>query len=138
MNYLKEFARYRFLLSELVKKGIRLKYRRSYLGIIWSLIEPLLNTIVLVIVFGSLGRIKARDFPLYIVAGRVVYSFFKNATTAASLVVLPDGNAVKPSTVLFNVFTVLFNLLNIYISNGYKLITNYLKIYILGGILLWN
>ena len=44
------FWRYRNLLFELVKKGIKLKYRRSYLGIIWSLLEPVMTTIVLTIV----------------------------------------------------------------------------------------
>ena len=129
MNYLKEFARYRFLLSELVKKGIRLKYRRSYLGIIWSLIEPLLNTIVLVIVFGSLGRIKARDFPLYIVAGRLVYTFFKNGTTAASKSVRANAAMIKKvyvpkylyplSSVLYNFVIFLISLIVMFIIQIY-------------------
>lgn len=41
-KYLKNFLRYKYLLTELVKKNIKLKYRRSYLGILWTLIEPLL------------------------------------------------------------------------------------------------
>ena len=53
-EYVNTFMRYRFLLGELVKKGIKLKYRRSYLGIIWSLLEPLLTMMVLTIVFGTL------------------------------------------------------------------------------------
>ena len=51
-KYVDNFMQYRFLLSELVKKGIKLKYRRSYLGMIWSMLEPLLTMIVLTIVFG--------------------------------------------------------------------------------------
>lgn len=55
---LKNFNRYRYLLGELAKKNIKLKYRRSYLGILWTLIEPLLTMIVLSVVFGNLlGRI---------------------------------------------------------------------------------
>ena len=50
-KYVKNFARYRYLLIELVKKGIKLKYRRSYLGLIWTMLEPLLTMIVLTIVF---------------------------------------------------------------------------------------
>lgn len=42
-KYVDNFLQYRFLLWELVKKGIKLKYRRSYLGIIWSMLEPLLR-----------------------------------------------------------------------------------------------
>ena len=61
-EYVNTFIRYRFLLGELVKKGIKLKYRRSYLGIIWSLLEPLLTMIVLTIVFGTLFGNKDRTF----------------------------------------------------------------------------
>ena len=77
IKYIKGFWNYRFLLTELVKKGVRLKYRRSYLGIIWSLIEPVLTTIVLVIVFGTLFGNKKPNFPLYIITGRLIYSFFQ-------------------------------------------------------------
>ena len=52
-TYIENFKKYRFLLVELVKKGIKLKYRRSYLGILWTLLEPLLTMIVLTIVFGE-------------------------------------------------------------------------------------
>lgn len=119
MKYLKEFVRYRFLLNELIKKGIRLKYRRSYLGIIWSLIEPLLNTIVLVIVFGSLGRIKTQDFPLYIVAGRLVYSFFKTGTTSASKSIRSNAAMIKKVYVpkyLYPLSSVLYNFVIFLIS----------------------
>ena len=44
MGHLKTFWKRRELLWELVKRGIKLKYRKSYLGIIWSLLEPILST----------------------------------------------------------------------------------------------
>ena len=52
-RYMKNFFRYKNLLFELVKKNIKLKYRRSYLGILWTLIEPLLTMMVLTLVFGT-------------------------------------------------------------------------------------
>ena len=61
-KYVDNFMQYRFLLSELVKKGIKLKYRRSYLGMIWSMLEPLLTMIVLTIVFGTLYGNTDRTF----------------------------------------------------------------------------
>ena len=68
--------KYIFLLNELVKKGIKLKYRRSYLGILWSMIEPILSTIVLVIVFGTLFGTATRPlftrfFPFFILYGTI-------------------------------------------------------------------
>lgn len=52
-SYIENFKKYRFLLWELVKKGVKLKYRRSYLGILWTLLEPLMTMIVLSVVFGT-------------------------------------------------------------------------------------
>lgn len=94
MKYVKSFMKYKFLLSELVKKGIRLKYRRSYLGILWSLIEPLLTTCVLVMVFGTLfGRQK--DFPLYIISGRLIYSYFSSGTKVAAKSIRSNAAMIK-------------------------------------------
>ena len=50
-SYIENFKKYRFLLWELVKKGVKLKYRRSYLGILWTLLEPLMTMIVLSVVW---------------------------------------------------------------------------------------
>ena len=80
---IKNFNRYRYLLGELAKKNIKLKYRRSYLGILWTLIEPLLTMIVLSVIFGELLQRNGRDaafegvpFPVYVLTGRLLYSFF--------------------------------------------------------------
>lgn len=79
------FNKYRFLLSELVKKDIKLKYRSSSLGLLWTLVEPLLTMMVLVIVFEDLmnrgGSIKS--FSVYVLTGRLMYSYFTNGTKLA-------------------------------------------------------
>ncbi len=94
MNYIKAFFGYKFLLGELVKKGIRLKYRRSYFGILWSLIEPLMTTCVLVIVFGTLFERKP-GFPLYVITGRLIYSFFSTGTKAAAKSIRGNASMIK-------------------------------------------
>ena len=64
--YIENFKKYRFLLWELVKKGVKLKYRRSYLGILWTLLEPLMTMIVLSVVFGTLFGNKATFPSIYL------------------------------------------------------------------------
>ena len=54
MTVLSNFQKYRNLLAELVKKDIKLKYRNSYLGVIWTMLEPLLTMVVLTLVFSKL------------------------------------------------------------------------------------
>ena len=90
-RHLNNFLRYKYLLFELVKKNIKLKYRRSYLGILWTLVEPLLTMIVLTLVFGTLFGKDDRTYPVYILCGRLLYSFFSSASKAGLKAV--SGNA---------------------------------------------
>jgi ABC-2 type transport system permease protein len=94
-KYVNNFAKYRFLLGELVKKGITLKYRRSYLGILWTLVEPLLTMVVLTLVFGTLFGNKDRTFPVYILSGRLMYSFFSNSTKVAMKSIRTHSSMIK-------------------------------------------
>ena len=104
--------RYRCLLGELVKKGIKLKYRRSYLGIIWSLIEPLLEMVVLAIVFGTLFGNDDKTFPVYILTGRLLYSFYSQGTKASLSSIRRNASMIKKVYVpkyLYPLSSVLFN-----------------------------
>ena len=76
----KNFKKYRYLLFELTKKNIKLKYRRSYLGIFWTLLEPILTTIVLTLVFTKFRGNSDVSFPVYILTGRLLYAFFAGST----------------------------------------------------------
>ncbi|MGN0383989.1 MAG: ABC transporter permease [Eubacterium sp.] len=97
-KYIDSFMKYRFLLNELIKKGIKLKYRRSYLGILWTLIEPLLTMIVLTIVFGTLlgrqGETSA-PYPVYILSGRLLYSYFSSSTKVSMRSIRANASMIK-------------------------------------------
>ena len=119
VKYIKGFFKYRFLLKELVRKGIKLKYRRSYLGIVWSLIEPILSTIVLVMVFGTLFNHKNDNFPLYIICGRLMYTFFQGGTKQAETSIRRNASMIKKVYLpkyLYPLADVLFNYLIFFIS----------------------
>lgn len=85
----------RELVSELTKKGIRLKYRHSYLGIVWSLFEPILSIAVLVIIFGTLLGHKEPSFILYVACGRLLYSFFMEGTQSACNSIRNNAEIIK-------------------------------------------
>ena len=113
------FWRYRNLLFELVKKGIKLKYRRSYLGIIWSLLEPVMTTIVLTIVFGTLYGNKDHTFPLYILSGRLLYSYFAQGTKVSLKSIRQNSAMIKKVYVpkyLYPLSSVLYNFIIFLIS----------------------
>ncbi|MCO7162353.1 ABC transporter permease [Anaerostipes hadrus] len=110
--YIENFKKYRFLLWELVKKGVKLKYRRSYLGILWTLLEPLMTMIVLSVVFGTLFGNKDPHFPVYILCGRLMYSFFSSATNGAMKAIRTNSGMIKKVYVpkyIYPLSSVLFN-----------------------------
>lgn len=95
MEYIKNFKKYRYLLYELVKKDIKLKYRRSYLGILWTLMEPILTTLVLNFVFGTIFHNTMEHFIIYILIGRLLYSCFSTATKTAMRSIRVNQGMIK-------------------------------------------
>ncbi len=93
-NLFLTFQKYHFLLFQLVKKDIKLKYRNSYLGVFWTMLEPLLTMLVLVLVFSKMGN-QTKDFPVYILTGRLIYTFFSNTTRTALRSVRINANMIK-------------------------------------------
>lgn len=83
------------MLEQLVKKEIKLKYRNSVLGLFWTLLEPLLTTIVLTIVFSGMFHRGTQCFPVYILSGRLLYTFFSNSTKAATKSIRKNASMIK-------------------------------------------
>lgn len=95
MKYIENFKKYRYLLWELIKKEIKLKYRRSYLGVLWTLLEPLLTMIVLSVVFSQLRGSDDVAFPVFILTGRLLYSFFTTSTKSALKSIHRNGSMIR-------------------------------------------
>lgn len=81
--YLQNLYKYKDLFFELIRKDIKLKYRNSVLGILWSMLNPLLMMLVLSIVFMALFHSDIPHFPVYVLIGRILYQFFSEATNFA-------------------------------------------------------
>ena len=92
---IKNFIKYKDLLKELIIQDIKLKYKNSILGILWSMLDPLLMMIVLSIVFGSIFKNNIPNFPVYVLIGRIVYSFFSQATNASMESILWNKQLIK-------------------------------------------
>ena len=73
------------ILGCLVKKNVKTQYRRSALGICWTVLNPLLNMLVMAFVFSRLfGRSGITlDYPVYVLSGNIVFGFMRTATTTA-------------------------------------------------------
>ncbi len=112
---IKNFKKYRYLLFELTKKNIKLKYRRSYLGILWTLLEPIMTTFVLAIVFTRFRSKNDPAFPVYILTGRLLYSFFSQSTKQAMKSIRSNSGMIKKVYVPKYIYP-LSNVLSTYIT----------------------
>jgi ABC-2 type transport system permease protein len=79
---LQELLRFWHLVVQWSRRNIKLRYKRSILGVVWTLLEPLMLMTILTIVFSSLFRFATREypFPLYILPGLLLYDFFNRST----------------------------------------------------------
>ena len=62
---------------------LKIRYRNSILGVLWSFIEPLLLLAVLFVVFSTMFRFEIPNFPIYLLLGIICYRFFQNGTVIA-------------------------------------------------------
>ena len=74
---------YKDLIYQLVSRSIKTRYKRSFLGVAWTLLNPLLTMVVLTIVFSQLVRFNVENYSVYILSGLVVWNFFSSSTQAA-------------------------------------------------------
>ena len=74
------FAKHGFLFSELVKRDFKKKYKRTYLGVLWSLFSPLLSLLVMRIAFTRFFGRDIEHYTTYLFCGNIVFSFFSEAS----------------------------------------------------------
>ena len=100
------FYKYRFLMQQLVTKDIKLKYRRSFLGYLWSILNPLMVMVIMVIVFSNMFRSDITNFPVYLIIGQTLYNFMSESTTQAIFSIIGNASLLKKTYVPKYVFTV--------------------------------
>lgn len=74
---------YLFVVRELTSREIKRRYSRSKLGIIWSVLNPLLTMAVLSLIFSQIFKRSIENFPIYYLSGYILWQLFTNSTNAA-------------------------------------------------------
>ena len=102
------FWKYRYLLQNLITRDFKLKYRRSVLGVAWSVLNPLLTCLVMWAVFGALFNQKGQgieDFPLFLIIGQLMFNFFFSLV-ALFIVALLTWSHISVNTVLLAIYPI--------------------------------
>ena len=105
-NKLMKNVRYKDLLIQLVERDIKLKYRRSFLGYVWSILNPLLIMIVMIAVFSRMFHNNIENYPVYLLTGQIMFNFMRNATNQALTSIVGNGALIKKTYVPKYIFTI--------------------------------
>lgn len=117
-----ETAKDIFILKQLVIKDFKLKYRRSFLGVAWSVLNPLLMMVVMAVVFSTIfaqgrngGAVTPEMYPLYLIVGNVTFTVMSDSTSQSLMSILWASSLLKKVKVhrwVFPVQKILFALVN--------------------------
>jgi ABC-2 type transport system permease protein len=110
---------YKDLLINLVFRDLTVRYRRSVLGFAWTMVHPLINTIVFTIVFSTVFRFGVKDFVIYFLSGYQLWLLFSQSTMLSSRCIISNGQLLRkvylPKTIF--VFSILFSeLVNFFLA----------------------
>lgn len=97
---------YRDLLRQFITSSIKIRYKRSLLGIVWTLLNPLLTMLVLTLVFSNVFRITIEHYPVYALSGLIVWNFFANTTSISMQGLISSGGLLNRIYVPKSIFTV--------------------------------
>jgi ABC-2 type transport system permease protein len=103
---LEEIFRYRDLVIQIVRRDLLTRYKRSVLGVAWTMLNPLGMMIVLSIAFSSAFGIKQEGYAAYVLSGLIAWNFFSQTTNAATSHLVWGGSLLRRIYVPRTVFAV--------------------------------
>jgi ABC-2 type transport system permease protein len=94
-RYLPALKQYRHLLFTLVARDLKVKYRRSVLGVLWSVLNPLFMMLILTAVFENVFRIQIENYAVYYITGALIFNFVSEATSTSMTSVINSAALIK-------------------------------------------
>ena len=104
--YFAKLSKYRPLLYQLVRRDFLAKYKRSVLGVLWSVLNPLLTMLVMTIVFSFLFRFDIENYPVYLLSGQILFNMFSETTNLSMGSVLGAAGLMKKVNVPKYIFPI--------------------------------
>lgn len=122
ITMVKECFKFRDLIYELVSRDIKVRYRRSVLGMLWTILTPILQMLVMALVFSRLFRFEIENYVVYLLIGNIMFGFLSDTTNAALWSIIDNAGLIKKVYIpkcLFPVTKTLSNVVNL----GFSLIS---------------
>ena len=96
-NILANFKKYWFLMSQLISRDFKVKYKRSVLGVVWSLLYPILMMSVMAVVFSQMFKFKVEgiNYLVYLMTGLIMFNYFSEASTLAMTSVVTNFTLIN-------------------------------------------
>lgn len=130
-SYINQAMNYRFLLGQLVSRDFKTRYKRSVLGVVWSMLNPLLTMSVQYMIFSNLFRWDVNNYAVYLLIGTVTFNFFSEATQAALVSITGSASLITKVYIPTYVFPI-SKVLSACINLGFSTIALYIIIFIQG------
>lgn len=89
---LRNLLRHRFLFEELVKRDFKQKYKRTVLGMLWSILSPLLMLTVMAFIFGQFFGRSIPHFVIYLFSGQVIFNYYTESTNEGMNALMSNAN----------------------------------------------
>ncbi len=95
MNLFGRLSQYQEFLKTSIRKEIRGKYKKSYLGILWSFLAPLLMILVYAIIFPIILKSPEKNYTVFLMTAMIPWNYFTTTVTQGSFVMIANGNILK-------------------------------------------
>src|SRR5665647_3718938 len=115
-NAIKEIFCYREMLRNMVRKDLRTRYKGSFLGFLWTFINPLLQLLVYTAIFSTIMRINIDKFSMFLFVALLPWIFFSTSIQASTSIIISNKELVKKiyfPRVVLPISVVVSNLMNL-------------------------
>ncbi len=113
---MRQLLRYQDLIWILVQRDLKVRYRRSAIGFLWTMLQPLMMMVVLNIVFSQIFRFEVKNYPVYALAGLLFWNFFAQTIVTSMNSLKGNANILQKLPVplaVFPIATVISGLVNL-------------------------
>lgn len=134
---LQRLNQYKPLVNELVVRDLKIKYRRSFLGYVWSLLNPLLMMAIMSLVFSYMFRFDIPNYPLYLICGQTLWTFFNESTNMAMQSVIGNGPLIRKVYIPKYIFPI-SRVLSSFVTMSFSLVAILIVMLVTGVPLTWK